>query len=154
MPSYVVEPLVGVAPIRLGMPRSEARRLMPEQAKPFRKTPNSEHETDAFHKSAFQIFYKGEPPTVEYIELSRSKALEVLFRDLSVFDTPADELLATLGRWYDFDSDDSHYPCDVIFPDLEMSLWRPHGSYSPSDEDGRYFSTVGVGVHGYYTRRD
>ena len=45
----------------------------------FRKTPHSEHENDAFHQSAFQVFYTGESPTVEYIELSGGGELWAFF---------------------------------------------------------------------------
>jgi hypothetical protein len=150
MRTYIIEPLTGVSPIRLGMNRDEVRRLMDDPPKPFRKSRNDKHETDAFHQNAFQVFYADELARTEYIEISRCNHLRVLFRDLSIFETPADVLLNALGRFHDFECDESPSPCDVIFPDLEMSLWRPHPPSSSSDENGRYFSTVGIGILGYY----
>ncbi len=152
MTTYVIVPLAGVGPVQLGMARDEARRVMPTPAKPFRKTPLSEHETDAFHQSAFQVFYRGPSPAVEFIELSRCPDLQVRFHDLSVFDTPADELLSVLADFHPFTCDATDGPCSVIFPDIETSLWRPYAPDSPEDEDGRYFSTIGIGTRGYYTK--
>jgi hypothetical protein len=150
MKAYFLNPLVGVAPVRLGMTRDEVRHAMPETATPFRKSPSSEHETDAFHQSAFQVFYAAEPPTVEYIELSRCPHLRVRLHDVNIFETPANQLLTILGRLHDYDCEDPLSPCDVVFPDLQMSLWRPSAPDSPDDEDGRYFCSVGIGIHGYY----
>ena len=152
MTTYVIEPLGGVGPVRLGMARDEARRVMPTPAQRFRKTPLSEHETDAFHQKAFQVFYSGPCPAVEFIEVSRCRHLEVRFHDLSVFDTPADELLSLLARFHALTSDASDGLCSVIFPDIETSLWRPYVQDCPEEENGRYFSTIGIGTRGYYTK--
>jgi hypothetical protein len=122
---------------------------MPEPPKPFRKTPTSEHEADGFYASALQFFYAGQPPLVEYIELSRSPEFRAMFFGVSVFDTPATDLLSAIGAFHDYDSDGSSDPCDVVFPDLQVSLWRPYTG--PDDERSRYFSTIGVARHGYYT---
>ena len=152
MKVYIIEPQVGVAPVRLGMTRDQVRQAMPEPSKSFLKTPDSEHETDAFDQSAFQVFYKGEPPLVEFIELSRCPHFRVFFEKLSIFDTPADHVLETLVRRYDYDSENLKTPCNVIFHELQMTLWRPHIPSSPDEEEGRYFATVGIGTSGYYSR--
>ena len=150
MKTYLVEPLLGVGPVRLGMSREAARQVMPEPPHTFRKTPLSKHDTDAFHRSSFQLFYAGELPAVEYIELSRSNDFRAVFCGQSVFEMPAEELLAILGRQHRCQIDDPSAPCDVIFPDLQISLWRPYAPDSPDDERARYFSTIGAGVTGYY----
>jgi hypothetical protein len=41
-------------------------------------------------------------------------------------------------------------PYSYIFRSLQLSLWRPVLPSSPSDAEGRYFSTIGIGVRGYY----
>jgi hypothetical protein len=151
MEIYIIEPLVRVGVIRLGMTPDAVRKAMSDEPKPFRKTAHDVHDTDAFHEGALQVFYAGEPPTVEYIELSRVRDLRAVVLDLSIFETPAEELVAQLGRLHDFESDDDSAPFDVIFPDLQMSLWRPHPPASSNDENARYFSTVGIGVHGYFS---
>ncbi len=151
METYLIEPLLGVGPVRLGMTCEEVRQSMATPRHSFLKTPHSQHETDAFHQGAFQVFYTGESPTVEYIELSGGGEVRAIFGGQSVFEIPADELVAILGRQYKQQNDDDAAPCDVLFPDLQVSLWRPYAPDSPEDEDGRYFATIGIGVAGYYT---
>jgi hypothetical protein len=150
MPDYTVQPFIGVGPVRLGMSRDEARRVMPEPAKPFRKGRTPRYETDAFHQSAFQVFYGGDQPTVEYIELSRGSVIRALYRDLDVFSTPADEVVAFVSRDAAFDQTHRELPYSYIFRDLQLSLWRPTIPESDTDTDGRFFSTIGVGKRGYY----
>jgi hypothetical protein len=150
MPNYTVEPFIGVGPVRLGMSRDEVRRVMPEPAKLFRKSSTSRHETDAFHESAFQVFYDGDHPTVEYIELSRGWAVRAIYRDLDVFATPADEVVAYISRDSEFDQSDPEIPYSYLFRGIQLSLWRPTIPESDTDTDGRYFSTIGIGKAGYY----
>ena len=153
MQTYLIEPLGGIGPVRLGMTREEVRQAMAVPPRSFLKTPHSAHETDAFHESAFQVFYTGESPTVEYIELSRSGELRAVFGGQNVLEMPADELVAILGQQYAQQNDDDAAPCDVLLPALEMSLWRPYAPESPEEEEGRCFATVGIGVAGYHALR-
>lgn len=136
--------------MRLGMSRDEVRQVMSEAAKPFRKSPTSRHETDAFHEGAFQVFYDGDQPMVEYIELSRGSAVRALYRDLDVFATPADEVVAYISRESEFDQNDPEIPYSYLFRGLQLSLWRRTIPESDTDTDGRYFSTIGIGKKGYY----
>ncbi len=150
METYLVEPLLGVGPVRLGMTREAVRQAMAVPPQSFLKTPHSRHETDAFHQGALQVFYTGEAPTVEYVELSGGGELRAVFEGQSLFETPADELVTILGRTHAQHCDDDATPCDVVLPDLQMGLWRPYAAESAGEEDGRYFATVGIGVPGYY----
>lgn len=150
MPDYTVQPFVGVGPIRLGMSREEARRAMSEPAKSFRKGTASRYETDAFHQNAFQVYYGGDQPIVEYIELSRGSVVRALYRGLDVFATPADEVVSSVSRDSAFDAADPEIPYSYLFRGLQLSLWRPVIPESDSDTEGRYFSTIGIGGRGYY----
>jgi hypothetical protein len=145
MPDYTVQPFVGAGPVLLGMSRKEVRRVMPELAKPFRKAPTSRYETDAFHQNAFQVFYGGDQPEVEFIELSRGSVVRALYRDLDVFATPADEVVTYISRESEFDRSDPEIPYSYLFRELQLSLWRPTIPESDTDTDGRYFSTIGIG---------
>ena len=70
-----------------------------------------------------------------------------LFRGLGQFDDPfempADELVAFITRLAAFDSSDFELGYSYIFPNLELSVWRP-------DKEQPYFSTIGIGCRGYY----
>src|ERR1043166_9392443 len=143
MSDYTVQPFVGVGPVRFGMSRDEVCQVMPEASRSFRKTPTEPHEVDLFHQSGFQIFYEGQEPMVEYIELSRDSGIRAHYRDLEVFATPADEVVAYIARDAAFDEKARELPYSYIFPGLQLSLWRP---VLPEDDDaGRYFSTIGIG---------
>jgi hypothetical protein len=150
VPTYIVQPFVGVAPVQFGMTRDEVRRVMPQEPTVFRKTPDSRHETDAFCANAFQVFYGGERPTVEYIELSSDPALRVTYRDLDVFATPAQEVIAYVSRASEFDLSDPEIPYSYVFRSLQLSLWRPTAPSADEPGEGRYFSTIGIGRKGYY----
>ena len=150
---YEAIPHVGVGPVKLGMTREEVHRVMPGPCESFLKGLNSEHETDAFHDSGFQVFYGGEGPVVEYIELSREAGFRVLYRGVDVFATPADQVVAHVSGDAAFDPTDPELGYAYIVPDLDLSLWRPVLPETPEDPEGREFSTIGVGVAGYYGDR-
>jgi len=147
MPYYDVDPLIGIGPVRLGMTRDEVLAAMGEQPRTFRKTPLSTHEADAFRGASFQVFYSGDTPRVEYIELSRRAQMKPRYRGISVFETPAEQLVELISRDAPYDAARREIPDSYIFPTLELSLWRPHGE----GEAGRFFSTVGIGDRGYYS---
>jgi hypothetical protein len=148
MRTYNVQPFVGVGPVRLGMSRDEVYHAMHESPTPFRKGASVAPLTDAFHQSAFQVFYAGDQPTVEYIELSRDADFRAFYRELDVFATPADEVATFIARDASYDETGREFPYSYIFRQLQLSLWRP---VLPEDDDsGLFFSTIGVGRRGYY----
>jgi hypothetical protein len=141
---FEVQPLVGVMPVRLGMLRSEVREVMRVPPHEYRKAPNVP--ADAFH-GGFHVFYGGEEPSVEYIELSRDCGFDAVFDGTNVFDVPADDLVSQLTRLTPFDPNDPELGYSFVFPRWELALWRP----VTLDVEGRYFSTVGIGVRGYFS---
>jgi hypothetical protein len=144
MERFVAIPLKSVGPITLGMPRDEVRRLMPQSRKTFRKSDASAYETDSWYDAAFQVFYAGSTPTVEYIELSRSAAFTVDLLGLSVLEGPVTAVLSRIESEAAVDAADPDLGYSYIFPELELSFWRPNTSDDP-------FSTIGVGCRGYYS---
>jgi hypothetical protein len=152
MIAYEVVPHVGVGPVRLGMSRDEVRRAMPGERDSFLKGPYSKIETDAFHGTAFQVFYGSEPPAVEYIMLCRGQGLQAFYRGVSVFDTDADEMVRHVSLDAPFDASDWELGYSYIFPDLALSLWRSTVPQSPQDMEGRHFMTIGIGVKGCWDK--
>jgi hypothetical protein len=144
MKSYEVIPLQGVGPVFLGMTRDEVHAALGDQFQTFRKAPTASHSTDAWHDNAFQVFYGGSAPIVEYIELSRSQKFTVSLLGLSVFDTEAPELLSGIQAHATADAANPEQGFSYIFPDLELSVWRP------GLQDTR-FATIGIGRLGYYS---
>jgi hypothetical protein len=148
MTSYSVQPFVGVGPVRLGMSRAEVHSTFAQAPKAFRKGPCTGPATDAFHNSAFQVFYDKQSDTAEYIELSRNADFRAFYREMDVFATPADEVAAFISRDASYDKSEREFPYSYIFRELQLSLWRP--VLPEDDESGRFFSTIGVGRKGYY----
>lgn len=151
MKRYDVELGAGVGPVLLGMTREEARGAMGEEPVCFSKTGTDRHETDAFHENGFQIFYEGDHPRVEFIELSGGCNFEVFYGDKNVFATPAKDLVSLISRVAPLDESHQEVGYMFIFPDLELSLWRPVKPESEDDPEGKYFMTIGVGVEGYFS---
>jgi hypothetical protein len=153
MTVYEVLPHIGVGPVKLGMTREKVRGVMPGRCDAFLKVLNARHETDAFHDRGFQVFYSGEPPVVEYIELSRESCFRVTYRGVEIFEALVEDVLAHVSVDAPFDRTDPELGCSYIFPELDLSLWRPVVPASPEDQEGRKFSTIGVGAVGYYGER-
>ena len=147
---YEVAPLKGVGSILLGMSRAGSRSAMGVSPETFRKSTADEFLTDAYNDSAFQVFFDAKE-TVEYIELSSGGPIPVVYKGISVFETQADELIEIISLDAPCDQNDPELGYSYIFPRLELSLWRPVIPESQNDEDGRYFSTIGIGRKGYYS---
>jgi hypothetical protein len=135
------------------MARDEVRRAMPGPCTSFLKGPSSRHPTDAFRGTAFQVFYGGESPAVEFIELCRGQRFKAFYRGLSVFDTDADEMVRLVSLDAPFDTCGRESGFTYNFPDLALSLWRSTVPRSPQDTEGRRFLTIGIGVKGYWDRK-
>jgi len=151
---FDIKQLVGIGPVRLGMSCEEVRKAMGVVPNVFRKSQKSQQTTDAFHNNGFQVFYTGEHPTVEYIELSRDCEFSVFIDGIDVFSTPANELIMKLTQKSNFDQNDPELGYSYVFPEWELALWRPVVPENDNDNDGRYFSTIGIGIRGYFSEEN
>ena len=147
---YEVVPHVGIGPVRLGMTRAESRAALGQEAREFLKGPGDEVTTDAFHASSFQVFYDASE-RVEYIELSKSPEVEPIVFGEKILQITADDAVELVQRHAAFDESNPELGYSYVFPALELALWRPVVPESEDDEEGRTFSTVGVGVSGYFS---
>ena len=147
MKTFVVDPLVGVGPVHLGADRDAVLAALGAPEESFSKVPTSQHPTDAWFKNGFQVFYEGEHPTVAFIELSSSSNFQAILFGMSVFTTKAPILVSELKHRATLDETDPELGYTYTFPSLELAFWRP----DDDDEEAPYFSTVGIGVPGYYS---
>lgn len=148
---FDVVPLEGVGPIKLGMTRSESRAALGEPFVTYRKA-NSSTMTDTYYKSSFQVFFD-EDDRVEFIELSRFPVL-AFYKGHSIFELKVEDVVALISKDAQFDVNNPEHEYSYIFPELELSFWRPIIPEIGQDEDdldGRYFETIGVGKRGYYS---
>src|SRR4051812_44472797 len=98
MKSFVLEPGVGVGPVPLGTSRADVIRALGPEYRSFLKVQSARYQTDGWFFCAFQVFYAGEAPSVEFIELSRGREIEAQVMDIPVFGTPAREVVFHLKQ--------------------------------------------------------
>jgi len=151
MNDYTVVPKIGVGPVLFGMAQQEVRGIMPGPFHSFKKTAFSKQYTDGFHENSFQVFYD-DNSKVEFIELSSCRGFRAFFGDLNVFETPADKVVFRIEKDAPYKPNDPEIGFSYIFPALELSLWRSSVPESKSDEEGRFFLTIGIGAQGYYSK--
>jgi hypothetical protein len=149
--TYEVIPHRGVGPVRLSMSRAQCRAAMGEPPHVFRKTLDSAVTTDAWHRNSFQVFYDP-AERVEYVELAKGPEVEPVLDGVPVLRVPADEAVGHIVRVAAFDESDPELPYSYVFQALDLALWRPTLPEDEHDREGRTFSTVGVGVRGYFAR--
>lgn len=163
MVMYKVEPKIGVGPVKLGMSREEVRNLMTIDFKE-----NKFYEADDFHKDgSFHVVYDKEQ-LVEYIAVSHSIEVPIIYRNIDVFNTKALDLVAEIEKEYAYDKNDSELGYSFIFPEIELSLyrpvipnadvarWQPEQDIDWDDEDYEdfyYFQTIIIGREGYYSKK-
>lgn len=140
---FEIKPNVGIGPVKLGSTRSVAIDSMGLTAESFMKTPMSAHPTDSFYDAGFQIFYEGSEPVVESVELSRGCGFEAILSGVSVLDLPVNDALLKVEKLTGIkpQTEDDGYTYEI--EQLGFWLWRP--TNETEDEDGLYFSTIGIG---------
>lgn len=148
---YELTPLKGVGLISFGMKREDTQCETEFSRQILEKSVDGEALLNPYDSSTFQVFFD-ENETVEDIELSSGGDIPVIYKGMSVFEMPATELIQVISEDTPYDENDSELGYSYIFPLLELSVWRPVIPDSPDDEDGQYFSTIGIGRKGYYSK--
>ena len=150
---FDITPLLGVGPVLLGMPRADVRAVMGETPDEFFKAEGAHHATDSYYDSAFQVSYSDEPPVVNFVEVFGGGGVEIFLEGMDVFATDAATVIAKVTERHAFDEHDPELGYTYVFPELELAFWRPS---IPNDEfdEGRFFSTVAIGLRGYFARHD
>lgn len=146
-PTLEIIPEVGVPPVRLTMSEQEVRSALGD--------PDPEYPGVWYYfENCFQINF--EAGKVNFIELSWCDAqFDVQYRGVSVFHTPAEELVRIIsGEEAAADIDAFEFTSH----ELDLGLWRPvvPSMYSPEDPDdeyrkGVYWQTIGIG-DGHFLR--
>jgi hypothetical protein len=145
---YDVLPRVGAGAIRLGMSRAEARRVLGVPVRSYPKVPGAPL-TDTYFGADLQVAYDADD-RVQYIELNGPGAVDAVFHGRSLLMLPAEGVLAWMKRFAEYDPDDPEVGYSYIYPDLDLSVWRPTLPEGSEDDEGRFFRSVGVARAGYY----
>jgi hypothetical protein len=144
MKTFDIVPHRGIGPITFGMTRDEVRDILgpPE---------HTQDERDWFLKG-FGVDFD-DTAVVEFIELANSPEFVGLYRGKSLHEMDADDAVAFVALDSPFDQDLPDLGHSYVFPELQLSLWRPTvpaPGQSPDDPDGRRFHAVGVARVGYF----
>lgn len=143
MKRFGAVPHMSLGPVRIGAERSDIHKAMGAPEKSFKKTSASVHPTDAWLRSAFQVFYTP-AGIVEFVEVSGKAGIEVICFSESIFSTAAEQLIERLKKAAAFTSNDGGYT--FIGRGLDVALWRP----DIEGPEGKHFATLGLGRPGYY----
>ncbi len=135
MNEYLVEPTIGIGPVRFGMGREEVRELL--------GSPNyveAAHEKwgiqfpakDCFFDSCIQIRYDLDEK-VEDIQYSAHPSFSVVFDSIPVHDSDVDTIAKAIERSAKLNRGEREFPHVYSFPDIGLSLWREHLGKSKFD---------------------
>lgn len=142
--SLEVVPLVGVPPLRFGMSLDEVKSVL--------GGPGDVHGgVSYFFGSRLGVDYSD--GKVSFFQISwQPGSPTVTYRSVSVFETPAEELVEYISGERP-DRDDYDFK-DL---DLDLALWRPTlpSHYQPTDPEdeyrnGRYWMAIAIGHGGYF----
>lgn len=144
---YVIEPLEGAGPLKLGMSRDAVQDALNEAPREDTNDDDDDGSRESFYDGALQIAYDAED-RVASIELSAGGELRALYRDIDLFDVPTTKAVAALEKDGPFDPDAPEMPFTFVFPALELALER-------SDEaDDATFERLTMGAEGFYSQRE
>jgi hypothetical protein len=150
MVDYKVLPHQGIGPVLLRMSQEDVRRVMgvPRVSLPLRGRLAPEEYYDSF---GFKIEYDFDS-RVRFIEVGPHNQARFLYSGCSVFETKADDLIRLIDADASIDTSHPEFPTLVVFPSLELALWRRCLPEESGGEDGTYFDTLAIGVSGYFNR--
>ncbi len=150
MVDYEVRPHQGIGPVLLRMSQEDVRRVMgiPRLSLPLRGRLAPEEYYDSV---GFSIQYDFDF-RVRFIEVGAHPRARFFYRGYSVFETKADDLIRLIETDGPIDTSHREFPTNVVFPSLELALWRRCLPEESGGEDGTYFETLAIGVSGYFNR--
>jgi len=141
---FQIIPHKGVGPIEFWMSREEVQTIFGE--------PQFSHDNREMFLGGFIVHFNGYGK-VEFIALGKSPQFRAIFEDKCLHEMLADEAVAYVSKFGEYDQNDHELGYSYIFLDLQLSLWRgviPIEGQAPDDPDGRFFEAVGVAERGYY----
>lgn len=80
---------------------------------------------------------------VEFLEFAASERFRVMFHHQCMHQFAADDAVAFLSQYSDYDANDPELGYTYMFPKLQLSLWRP-------TTEEPHFHAVAIGRDGYF----
>lgn len=147
----IIDPPRRVGPIEIGMPFGEVESILLGIPGFVRPSPGEKYAPGfAHYESEMSISVDpGIVDRVQSVEIHRPlHGVDVWFGDISVFNTPASDVIDSLSKMTVIEIKDEGLT--VIAPNLLLALGRSVLPESPIDDYGRYFESVLVAAPGYY----
>lgn len=144
MKTFEIKPKIGVGPIRIGMTRAEVREHLGQ--------PEADDDKREWYLEDMAINFDPSGK-VTFIELAESENYKATLNGKCLHDLDADEAVSHVQKIAPYDENDPEFGYTYLFPDLQISLWRPvipDSEQDPNDSTGRRFEAVGVGGDGYF----
>ena len=147
---FVLDP-PHVGRIVLGEPMDQAAQALRELGE-LRSVPTTPSWFVVRPSGLFIRVYPNAGDRVEAIEFGSGGPAtdKVLYRDISLFDEPVDEVLRRLRQTTEVVESEDEPGYSFTAPALLLALWRPTLPEGPEDSDGRYFEAVLMASPGYY----
>ena len=144
---YVIEPLEGAGPLKLGMSRDAVLEALDEAPRDESADDDDDGSRDVYYDGALRIAYDAED-RVASIELSAGGEIRAMYRDIDLFDVGSMKAVAALEKDGPYDPDAPEMPYTFVFPALELALER-----SDESEDST-FERLTMGGEGFYSQRE
>ena len=143
MKEFEIRPHRGFGPVLLGMHRDEVRSVLGRPThvqEAHEKWGIQFPDRDDFFDSALQVRYDSDL-RVEFIEAAPSAHFSATYQALDVHRTGAERVLKHVEKDAQPDRDDPEFPCNPIFPALDLTVYRG------SEDDP--IRAIGLGIPGY-----
>ncbi|MEL7368411.1 MAG: hypothetical protein AAFN74_05835 [Myxococcota bacterium] len=144
---YVIEPLEGAGPLKLGMSRDAVQEVLTDAPQDDAGEDDDDESRDSFYDGALRVTYDAED-RVAAIELSAGGEIRALYRDLDLFEVTSTKAVAALEKDGPHDPEAPEMPYTFVFPALELSLERS------DDADDSAFERLTLGGEGFYSQRE
>src|SRR5947207_2317288 len=121
MAKWIIEPFVGIGPLKFGMSRDLDRAELGPDYQVFKKTPDSLNDSDAYDRISVHCYYDVQD-RLDFIEIAYDSILSIEFKGVNFFDVTVPILLdhmKTAGHLGTI----SHDVC--YFEDTGIAIYSP-----------------------------
>lgn len=148
MRQFVLKCHDSLGPVKLGMNMQQVHAVLGQpchSAEPHERWGIAFPAKDYFFDNAFQVNYDSNG-NVEFVEAAAHDSYVVTFDEIPVHTSQATAVLEAIRRHGAPDENDREYPCNQVFRDLDLTIYREHGENDLID-------AIGVGQCGYTRRK-
>jgi hypothetical protein len=154
---FLLDPPVGVNGLSIGATANETAETLQAigDVEVFRRTEDDTSGWVMSRASGLTLFaYLDTDRHLEAVEFASQPGIEdrVLYQGISLFDHPADDLVAQLRQATVVINSDEEPEYAFTAPNLLLAFWRSTVPEGADDPEGRFFEGVLLARPGYYDR--